>query len=317
MRESTVSEWARIARLRSVFGEVSGPILTGIGDDAAVLVSDGTLVWTVDAQVEGTHFDRRWLSWRDVGWRSLMAAASDVTAMGAIPLAVLSALVLPGDMEERDFDALIEGQAEASRAVGAAIIGGNLARGRDVSVTTTLLGRCGKALLRSGAAPGDGVYLAGAVGLAAAGLRALQQGRGDPQLASAVHAWRRPRPPLERVTALSAASAAVDVSDGLAADLGHLAEASAVTVMLDGEAIVASTGAALRGAANALGCDPLELALYGGEDYALVACSPVPLSGFHRIGSVLARSPEGPVLLANAGGAEPIVRKGFDHFGIG
>src|SRR5690606_3745707 len=147
----------------------------GIGDDAAVLEpASAPLVWTIDAQVEGTHFRLDWLSWQDVGWRSFMAAASDLAAMAAEPVAALSALVLADTVDDAALDGLAEGQADAARAVGAPIVGGNIARGRRTSVTTTLCGRAGQPVLRSGARPGDGLWLAGAVGMAAAGLAALE-----------------------------------------------------------------------------------------------------------------------------------------------
>ncbi len=140
----------------------------GIGDDAAVL-DPGGLVWTVDVQVDGTHFRPEWASWEDIGWRSFMAAASDLAAMGAEPIAALSSLVLAPAIDDQALDAIARGQAAASLAAGAPVVGGNLARGTETSITTTLLGRAAQPVLRSGAQPGDGVYLAGPVGLAAAG----------------------------------------------------------------------------------------------------------------------------------------------------
>jgi thiamine-monophosphate kinase len=127
----------------------------------------------------------------------------------------------------------------------------------------------------------------------------------------AVEAWRRPAALVGSGLAMaSVAHAAVDVSDGLARDVGHLAEASGVSVILDASELLSD--AALIRAAERLGCDPLDLALYGGEDYALVAASPLPISGFRRIGSI---APGAGLVLRTAGGDNPLLVRGFDHFG--
>ena len=307
---------AMLARVLSAGARVSG-VEVAIGDDAAVLdVAPGRrrLVWTVDEQVEGTHFRRDLVSWRDIGWRSFMAAASDVAAMGAAPWCALSALVLPDDVDDAALEGVAQGQQAAADAVGAPVVGGNLARGPALSIATTLLGTCDRAVLRSGAVPGDGLWMAGRVGFAAAGLRALGAGRGgDALLQAAVVAWRTPRALVLEGRAMErVAHAAVDVSDGLACDLGHLAAASAVRAVLDESALLADRG--LADAASALGTSALELALYGGEDYALVAASPVAVDGFRRVGEVTAGR---GVALRGPGGERAIEPRGFDHFGPG
>src|SRR5262249_4934424 len=146
----------------------------GIGDDAAVLdpTAGRRLVWTIDAQVEGVHFRREFLSgWHDAGFRAFMAAASDLAAMGAEPSCALSALELPEPFDDESLDAIALGQRAAADRVHAAIVGGNLSRAPGLAITTTLLGSATRAIARSGAKPGDGVYLAGPIGLASAGLR--------------------------------------------------------------------------------------------------------------------------------------------------
>jgi thiamine-monophosphate kinase len=344
-------ELARVAQLRAVFGGGGAGVKVGIGDDAAVL-EDG-LVWTVDAQVEGTHFKLEWVSWEDVGWRSFMAAASDLAAMGAEPVAALSSLVLSAAVDDAALDALARGQAAAARAVGAPIVGGNLARGAESSITTTLLGRAASAVLRAGARPGDGVWLAGPVGLAAAGLALLARGASsgasmqsasvqnanaqnrsvqsasvhgagvqsagakDAGLEACLRAWRRPIARIAEGRALvGVAHAAIDVSDGLSHDAWQLAEASDVRLVLNAAAILASGGDALGVAAGALGRDPLDFALHGGEDYALVAASSSPLHGFVRSGTVEAADPAGGarLLLTTSHGTAPLSPRGFDHF---
>lgn len=308
-----MDESGRIDLLKRALGAAAAGVEVGIGDDAAVLAAPGggRLVWTIDEQVEGVHFRRELVGWHDVGWRSFMAAASDLAAMGARPWCALAALVLPGDLADAALETMASGQRAAADAVGAPVVGGNLSRGPAVSIATTLLGTCARAVTRSGARPGDGLWLAGRVGVAAAGLRALAQGReGEPRLAPAIEAWRRPRALVAEGLAMAdAAHAAVDVSDGLARDAGHLAEASGVRVVLAPSALLEDAG--LVDAAAALGLSALDLALGGGEDYALVVASDVPVPGFRRIGEVS----RGRGLALRADGVErDIEPAGFDHF---
>jgi thiamine-monophosphate kinase len=310
------SELERIARLARALGVKCEGVEVGIGDDAAVLaIDDELLVWTIDAQVEGTHFRRELISWRDVGWRATMAAASDLAAMGARPWCALAALALPSDVDDAAFDAIAAGQRAAADAIGAAIVGGNLARATEVSLTTTLLGRCARAIGRDGARAGDSIWIAGDVGLAAAGLRALASGDAriaeDARIAVAVERWRTPRALVAEGLRMAAhAHAAIDVSDGLARDVAHVARASGVRVVIDADALLARAPA-LRDAAGALGVSAIDLALHGGEDYALVVASSVALDGFARIGDV--REGAG-VALREDGAERDLAPHGFDHF---
>jgi thiamine-monophosphate kinase len=309
-----MDETARIAMIARILAAKAEGVELGIGDDAAVLVSPpagARIVWTIDQQVEGAHFRRELASWHDVGWRSYCAAASDVAAMGAKPWCALCALVLPDDVDAAALEGLTHGQGDAASDVGAPIVGGNLSRGSVLSVATTLLGVCERPVARAGARPGDGVWLAGQVGMAAAGLRALASGRGgDKALRAAVAAWRTPRALVSYGLAMAkAAHAAIDVSDGLARDVGHIAKASGVEIVLDASELRRDAG--LVEASAALGADALDLALYGGEDYALVAASDLPIQGFRRIGEI--RSGTG-LVLRDAGHESPLEARGFDHF---
>jgi thiamine-monophosphate kinase len=309
-----VNELERIARLTRAFATARDGVHVGIGDDAAVLKApDGAiLTWTIDEQIEGTHFRRDLLSWTDVGWRSLVAAASDLFAMGAAPWCALAAVALSDDIDDAAFDEITAGQRAAADAVGAAIVGGNLARAPAVSIATTLLGTCARGVERRGARVGDGVWIAGDVGLAAAGFRALGKRLRGPAVDAAIDRWRRPVVLSSAGAALAkSAHAAVDVSDGLARDVGHLARASRVRVTFDAAALRAHGGDALARAAEALGEDALSLALHGGEDYALVAASDRPLDGFVRIGDVEAGD---GVFLRRGGEDEKLEERGFDHF---
>ncbi len=287
---------------------VDGPrpgLIVGIGDDAAVLLAPNEpLVWTVDAAVEGTHFRRKWLSFEEIGYRSTMAAVSDLAAMGAAPLGVLSALSLPDDVDDEALSAIARGQREAATAVRTAVIGGNLAAGRELSITTTALGHAVSPLLRSGAKVGDSLWLIGCVGRAAAGLRFLMgSDAASPNATSAegaapfsptdedlaakalcIRAWRKPFALVSEGFSLrGVASAAIDVSDGLVCDVNHLAEASGVVAVIE---VATLRDVELERAAALLSVTALELALFGGEDYALAVAAPADaaLHGGVRIG---------------------------------
>jgi len=313
--------------VRTAFsGGFSERTIVGIGDDAAVLAAASSpLVWTVDAQVEGVHFRRDFMSLTDVGYRATMAAVSDLGAMGAKPLGILAALVLPLNFSDDDLRALLAGQAEAARELGTAIVGGNLARGTELSVTTTALGETKRPITRSGAQPGDDVVLAGPLGLSGAGLLLLQgsvdktSDRPDaqPEASPALRAYRRP---VARIAAGLAvrdiATAGIDVSDGLARDVGHIARGSGVRVVLDAAKLV---NAELERAARIVRADPLALALHGGEDFALVMTVPsgqVP-EGFVTIGRVVEAGEQGPSvgLAGKDGSFVPVEQRGYDHFG--
>lgn len=304
-------EQAAIERLKKAFGDLEDGEL-GIGDDAATIVSPkmGRLVWTIDEQVQNTHFRTEWLSWHDVGWRSFIAAASDVAAMGGIATRALSAIAVPKDFRDEDFDALIRGQSDAAAEIGCKIVGGNLARAKEAHVTTTVIGVCDQPILRSGAKVGDGVWVAGAVGLAGLGLCALERKIASSLLEAAVLAWRHPLPRFDAAKKMAAANAssAIDLSDGLARDLAHVALASNVRFELDEAALLAHGDFyGTTTAANLLEEDLLEAILFGGEDYALVATSRSEIQGFFRIGSVV----EGTDIWC---GGKEIAPRGFDHF---
>ncbi|HRI65246.1 MAG TPA: thiamine-phosphate kinase [Polyangium sp.] len=324
------SEFARIELIRSVFAAgLSKRTVVGIGDDAAVLTPNSDpLVWTIDAQVEGVHFRRGFMEIADIGYRATMAAVSDLGAMGATPVGILAALVLPTNFADDDLRALVEGQAEAAREVGAPIVGGNLARGSELSITTTVLGESSRPITRAGARVGDEVVLAGNVGLSGAGLLLLQASVGATSdlvghlvghldAAPALRAFRRPVARIrEGLAARDVATAGIDVSDGLAQDVGHIAQSSGVRVVLDASKLVTSE---LERAARLVGADPLALALHGGEDFALVMTVPsgqVP-EGFVSVGRVLAKeNGRGDVVLDRGDGEFVVVeRRGWDHFG--
>jgi thiamine-monophosphate kinase len=267
--------------------------LVGIGDDAAVLATpDGRVVATTDFLLEGRHFRRDWSSAADVGHKAAARSLADCAAMGAVPSAVLVALAAPPDLPVSWARELTEGLAAECARAGASVIGGDTAQAGSVLLAVTGLGDLeGRApVLRSGASPGDVVAVAGPLGHAAAGLALLQAGLTGGPL---VTAQLRPEPPYDAgpEAATLGATAMIDVSDGLLADLGHIARASGVLIDLDSAAL--KPGDRLRHAARTIAAsaphnpgdrtshvpptahpDALTWVLTGGEDHALVAAFP-------------------------------------------
>lgn len=271
-----LGEFGLIARVIERLGG-SAAVLVGPGDDAAVVAApDGRVVATTDVLVEGVHFRRDWSSAYDVGRKAAAASLADVAAMGGTATALLVGLAAPGDLPVSWAIALADGLRDESARVGAVVAGGDTVSSDRIVVSVSALGDlAGRSpVLRSGARAGDLVVLAGDVGRSAAGLALLHAGVEEGPL---VDAHRRPAPPyfLGPVLADLGATAMCDVSDGLLADLGHIATASRVGVVVDGVPLPE-------------GVD-LEQALTGGEDHALVACVPAGIAlpdGVRVIGRV-------------------------------
>ena len=327
MKRRPRSEWELIERLTTVFaarGSRPSTVRLGIGDDAAVLAPfRHAHVWTVDTSVAGVHFDLRWLTAADVGARSFHAAVSDIAAMGARPVAALSSVIVPAGFDDEALLELVGGQAQASSELCCPVVGGNLSRGGELSVTTTVLGSVGRPITRAGARHGDEVWLVGDLGLAGAGLRCLERRLPSRRLSRAarravdvcIAAWRRPVARIREGRALAKrAHAAIDVSDGLGADAGHIAAQSRVQVVLEEARLLRVLRTELIVACDVLGESPLQLALGGGEDYALVATGPKGARprGIRNIGRVERGS--GAVLEGADGGRHDLGADGFDHF---
>jgi thiamine-monophosphate kinase len=272
------------------------------------------LCLTVDEVVEDVHFDRRF-SPGDVGWKALAVNLSDLASMGARPLWALVALAFPRGEPPARILGVARGIAACARRYGVAVVGGNVSRAPALSVAITAVGavRPGRWLTRAGARPGDLLLGSGTFGDAALGLEA----GAAPAL---VRRQRRPVPRLALGRALAGiATAAIDVSDGLAQDLGHVAEASRVAALLEESRV--PTSAAYRRRAAAL-ADPLAAALSGGEDYELLVAVPprrlgAALAAARRAGtplSVLGRFERGRgVRLLGPDGRSRPVPSGHDH----
>jgi len=267
---SQEGEFSLIARIAARLTEGPG-VLLGAGDDAAVVAApDGRVVASTDLLVEGRHFRRDWSSAYDVGRRAAAANLADIVAMGAQPTSLLVGLAVPGDLPIEWVESLADGLRDEAALVGASIIGGDLSGSEAVTVAVTALGDLrGRApVTRSGAQPGDAIVLIGRPGRAAAGLALLTAGRRDHLL---VAAHRRPDVRYAEALALAerGATAMIDVSDGLVADLGHVAAASGVRIELIGAAIPVDEDVAA--VAEELGVDVFDWLAGGGDDHCFAA----------------------------------------------
>ncbi|CAB4720898.1 MAG: thiamine-phosphate kinase [Actinobacteria bacterium] len=263
-------EFGLIAALTDLFPQ-GEQVLVGPGDDAAVLrVRTGHVVVSTDLMVEGRHFRREWSSARDVGHRAAAQNISDINAMGGTATSLTIGLGAPADLPVQWALDFASGFAEECASVGASIVGGDLTRADQVVIAVTVLGACTVApVLRSGAEPGDVVALAGRQGWAAGGLAVLGRGFRSPRVL--VEAYRRPEPPYAEgpVAAEAGATSMIDISDGLLAEAGHLARASGVAI--DVRTASFDIAEPLHAVGAALGADPLQFILGGGDDHALLA----------------------------------------------
>ena len=284
-----LGEFGLIAAMASRLPPVPDGVIVGIGDDSAVLaVPAGNIVAAVDFLLEGRHFSRSWSAGFDVGVKSAARSLADIAAMGAAPTALLVALAVPGTLAASWPLEFASGLAAECARAGAGVIGGDTARADSVIVAVTALGSLppnAAPVRRSGARPGDVVAVAGPLGRSAAGLAVLSAGvAGHDEL---VAAQLRPSPPYDAglEAARLGATAMIDTSDGLLADLGHIAAASGVAI--DITTTTLDLGDPLAAAAHSLSLTtrppspavhPLAWVLTGGEDHSLAATFPASVS---------------------------------------
>ncbi len=270
-----LAEKALIVRLRSQAAKGSN-VVTGIGDDAAVLrlpAGHEALV-TTDFALEGIHFRRDWHPANAVGHRCLTRGLSDIAAMGGEPLAVFLSLALPRDLPQKWVDGFLRGLLNLAGKFGVSLAGGDTAESPDgILADTVVLGSAprGKAILRSGARPGDRIYVSGALGGSAAAMRRMldQPKHRLRPVEYLQHFFPEPRLPLgHMLREKGLASAMIDISDGLSTDLAHICEESGVGAELQAEAIPRAT------VGNPARDVELDFAVHGGEDYELLFTAP-------------------------------------------
>lgn len=329
-----IGEFALIDRLQQFLQPPSGSqVVKSIGDDCAVLQpsAESELILTTDSQEEGVHYRLDWSTPEDIGWRCLAINVSDIAAMAGWPLGAVVALSLPPDLDVAFVDGLYRGMQDLAREMTCPIIGGNMTKttGR-ISVTITVLGEVpkGQAIYRSGAQPGDEIWVTGTLGGAKAGLEALlkPEAVAGVSTAHALACYRRPQPRLREARFLrqhATLHSLLDLSDGLSGDLRHICEASRVGAQIEADAVPVHEET--RRIAHALQADPLSFALHGGEDFELCFTAPPMQIGsiradfdqaFHRsltrVGTI--HGSEG-VTLKQPDGSEAILpTRGYDHF---
>jgi thiamine-monophosphate kinase len=325
MKVSDIGEFGLIDRLGSLLGgKPPADLVIGIGDDCAVWrAGEHYLLATTDTLVEAVHFLPTVTPWEDVGWKALAVNVSDVAAMGGIPMFALVTLTLPKDTPVEATDALYKGLDSCARAYGVTVVGGDIVAGAQAAITVALIGRAqmrdGVPLLmrRDGAKAGDVIAVTGSLGASAVGLLALREGASpeDPLPRSHLH----PEPPIgiAQAAALLGVACAIDVSDGLMQDVGHICKASRLgAVLFSHEIPVDDTVTATHPE------DALKIACTGGEDYevVLVARAGVitALNDLHpwavtTIGK-MSEKPRGTVSLMDKTGAEvKLPDAGWDH----
>jgi thiamine-monophosphate kinase len=300
------AEFDAIRRLLAVWETTA----VGIGDDAAIvdIPAGERLVVSTDASVENVHFRRAWLSAEEIGARATAAALSDLAAMAATPRGLLLALALPDDWRA-ELDALARGVGRVASATGCPIVGGNITRAAELSLTLTVLGSAVRPLERAGAVVGDDVYLTGTLGGPGNALRSWLAGGMPSPKDRARFASPMPRLHEARWLAAHGAHAAIDISDGLLGDLAHLSRASNVSIIIDERMVPCVSGVSLGDAC------------VSGEEYELLIAMPndarVDTAAFERefrlpitrIGSVV---PSAPGTVRFAGGFMPS-SYGHDH----
>ena len=282
------------------------------GDDAAVLrLGSDRLVVSTDMLVQDRHFRLEWSSPEDIGHKAAAQNFADLAAMGARPVALTAAIAMPPETPAEWVLGVVDGMVAEAADLGSAVVGGDVTRGSVITLCVTALGvPAGSRLVRrNGAHPGDVVAVCGRLGWAAAGLAVLGRGFRSPRVV--VDAHRRPQPPYSAgaLAAAAGATAMIDVSDGLLADLGHIAHASGVQIVLDTDALPIDDQ--IRETASAFNADPLGWVIAGGDDHALAATFPagtVLPAGFVAIGEVVEGSG------VEVPGYRHIGSPGFDHF---
>ncbi len=286
-----------------------GPHVQDIGDDAAVLsIPRGdALVASIDSTVENRHFKREWLSAREIGYRAVAAALSDLAAMASHPLGVLLALAVPTEWESELLE-LADGIGEAVEVAHAPILGGNMTAAGELSITTTVLGSAHGALRRDAVCAGDHLYVTGTLGGPGAAIRAWLSGK-QPRPEDRER-FVHPVPRMREALWLAdrGATAAIDISDGLAADAAHLSAASNQHIDIDLDAIP-----------RASGISPSEMAA-SGEEYELLIAAPHDIdvaefrSAFGLALTLVGRASEGSGVELHSAGKRVASVGGHDHF---
>lgn len=327
-----IGEFGLIRRLRDLVSRSDPSVTVGIGDDAAVVSYDGPIVMTTDTFVDGVHFRDDWIDRVSLGYKALAASLSDVAAMGGRPGHVLVSLAIPKEERVEQIESIYRGMAEASDEFAVSVVGGDIvSTGGPLVITVTVTGVLvgAKPLCRSGAKPGDLVFVTGDVGGSAAYVHLMQTGCSV--ALAPVDRWQlqqrhtRPKPQIGAAEALvrcQGCTSLNDISDGLSSELADISEASRVHLDIDSERVPILP--AVRRFARLAEQKPLDFAFYGGEDYQLVgtvtplaAGTLLPLMEAYGVRlTLIGRVVDGEqgVDLLSDNGRQALLPRGYDHF---
>ncbi|MGA7678389.1 MAG: thiamine-phosphate kinase [Dehalococcoidia bacterium] len=332
MKVSELGEFGLIELLADTVDRTKHPqdsswqrLLIGIGDDAAAWQGDSSIqLATTDSLIQDTHFDLNITTWEELGWKAIAVNLSDIAAMGGIPKYALISLALPGELETDCVSSLYQGMAQIANQFGVAIIGGNIASASRTMITVTVLGslESKSALTRSAAVPGDQVAVTGYTGLSAAGLKMLKRKLSfdaeTSRLLRRAHLQPTPRINEGQVLLRHGVRAAIDISDGLIADLTHICKASKVSARINKDSVPIHP--ILQ---SNFKSDCQQLALSGGEDYELLFTTSSQVINQIKqaiscpmtvIGEIAEGMPGQVKLIDAAGKSIPWQQGGWEHF---
>jgi thiamine-monophosphate kinase len=323
MKVSELGEFGLIDRLAKMAAAKDERLLIGIGDDAAAWQGDSSIqLATVDSFIQDVHYPSGMASWPEIGWKALAVNLSDIAAMGGLPRYALVSLALPPDTEVEGVTSLYTGLLELAQKYGVTIVGGDISHAPMVIINITVLGSNPqeKLLTRSTAKPGELIAVTGHLGAAAAGLEMLTQklNFGEKAAAGFRQAFFKPTPRLAEglLLAEQGVKTAIDISDGLAADLNQICKASQVGARIDANRVPVAPEVKA-----AFGDRALELALTGGEDYELLftakaeviarvkKAAPCPISAIGEI-----NAGQGVTVVDRKGKPLELARAGWEHF---
>lgn len=329
---SEFGEFALIELIHDITGKFKNiqqtswqQLLIGIGDDTAAWQGDNHIqLATTDSMVQGTHFDLNNITWEELGWKAMAVNLSDIAAMGGTPKYALLSVALPGELEVENVAQFCHSTASLAAKFGVAIVGGNVSTAPNIVITITVFGssKTRSILKRSTATPGEQIAVTGSLGLSAAGLKMFKEKINlDAQTAGILrkaHLQPVPRIKEGQILAQHGVKTAIDISDGLIADLEHICEASKVGAKIK----VAQVPVHPLVKANFP--DYRELALYGGEDYELLFTADRNIIAQVRkalnypiaiIGDIVEEAlPDRITLLDHKGNTIPANNRGWEHF---
>lgn len=326
MKLAKIGEFGLIKAISSIADKEEGVVM-GVGDDAAVLTPSPGKVFlvTTDLLLEGVHFTSELTDFHRLGRKALAVNLSDIGGCGGIPTAFLVSLAIPPETEVASVQALYKGMIEQARTYGVSLVGGDTSRGKELMISITLIGKVEErnVVYRSGAKPGDRIFVTGTLGDSALGLKMLKNGvqEGDPVRRHLDPTPRSKEGPM--IARRGLATAMIDISDGLIADLGHILEASNVGAQIYLAQLPLS--ASYRTHVKRYYKNPYLLALAGGEDYELLFTAEagreeavkklaadvgIPIT---PIGEIV-KAPAGVTIVGADGKRIPVEQGGHDHF---